>query len=297
MPNIERDGFTINYEDGGRADGRPLVLVAGLGEQIGSVEYPEEQCAIFAEAGFRVIRLDNRDMGLSVPTAALPEIDMTATLADLRAGRDVAAPYTLPDMADDVAAVLDALGIRQASVMGASMGGYIVRWLAVRHPERVASMHVVMSGSGALPGDDGPQFDPAVTDKLLDLCRRRDRQDAIPYNTALWRWLWGDGYPFEEAWVTQRVAFAYDRAYRPAGVARQMLAVLETEGLWEAQTDIRCPTLVIHGEQDPCFSGDHGRAIAERIPGTQLWLDPRMGHTLHREQWREMAERAAALAP
>ena len=136
-----------------------------------------------------------------------------------------------------------------------------------------------------------------MADKLFDLCRRRGRDAAVPSNATLWRWLWGDGYPFEEAWVTQRVAFAYDRAYRPAGVARQMLAVLETEGLWEAQTDVRCPTLVIHGEQDPCFSGDHGRVIAERIPGAQLWLDPRMGHTLHHEQWQEMAARAAVLAP
>ena len=166
-----------------------------------------------------------------------------------------------------------------------------------RHVVPISAVVQVDVACGTLPGDDGPQFDPAVADKLFDLCRRRGRDDAVPHNTTLWRWLWGDGYPFEEAWVTQRVAFAYDRAYRPAGVARQMLAVLETEGLWEAQTDIRCPTLVIHGEQDPCFSGDHGRAIAERIPGAQLWLDPRMGHTLHREQWREMAERVAALAP
>lgn len=296
MPSIERGGFTLHYEDAGPTGGRPLVLVAGLGEQMGSVEYPEEQRAIFAAAGFRVIRLDNRDTGLSVPIAPLPEVDIEEALTALRAGRNVTSPYTLLDMADDVAAVLDALDIRQAHLIGASMGGYIVRWLAVRHPERVASMHIVMSGSGALPGEDGPQFDPAVTDTLVDLCRWRDRAQAVPYNTELWRWLWGDGYPFEEAWVAQRVAFAYDRAYRPAGVARQMLAVLKTDGLWEAQTGIGCPTLVIHGERDPCFSAGHGRSIAERVPGAQLWMDPRMGHTLHREQWHEMAERAAALA-
>ena len=297
MPRIERDGFTINYDESGRANARPLVLVAGLGEQMGSVEYPDEQCALFAEQGFRIIRLDNRDMGLSVPTSPIPDIDVAAAVAAFRQGQDVAPPYNLFNMADDVVAVLDALGIEQANVMGASMGGYIVRWMALRHPHRVASMHVVMSGSGALPGDDGPQFDPAVTDRLTEMCQRRERDQAIPYGTDVWHWLWGEGYPFEEDWVRERVAFAYDRAYRPEGISRQMMAILKTPSLWEAQTKIQCPTLVIHGEQDSCFSGEHGRSIAAQIPGSELWLDPKMGHTLHREQWQEMAERAVALAP
>jgi pimeloyl-ACP methyl ester carboxylesterase len=296
MPSIEREGFKINYEETGRVDGRPLVLVAGLGEQIGSVEYPDEQCALFAEHGFRIIRFDNRDTGLSIPTVPIPNIDIFAALSALQQGHDVAAPYTLFTMADDVVAVLDAVGIEQAHVMGASMGGYIVRWMALRHPHRVASVQIVMSGSGALPGEDGPQFDPAVVDKLADMSKWRDRAQALPYHTEVWCWLWGNGYPFEEDWVKQRVTFAYDRAYRPEGIARQMLAVLKTPSLWEAQAGIHCPTLVIHGEQDLCFPGEHGKAIAARIPGAQLWLDPKMGHTLHREQWQEMAERAAALA-
>jgi pimeloyl-ACP methyl ester carboxylesterase len=296
MTSIEREGFRINYEETGRANGHPLVLVAGLGEQIGAVEYPDEQCALFAEQGFRIIRLDNRDTGLSIPTAPIADADIFAVLATLQQGHDVSAPYTLFTMADDVVAVLDALSIERAHVMGASMGGYIVRWMALRHPHRVASLQIVMSGSGAIPGEDGPQLTTDVIEKLAGLTKRRERSHAIPYNTELWRWYWGNGYPFEEEWVRERVGFAYDRAYRPEGIARQMLAVLKTPSLWEAQSGIRCPTLVIHGEEDRCFPGEHGKAIASRIPGAQLWLDPQMGHILHREQWREMAERAAALA-
>lgn len=296
MPSIEREGSTINYEVMGRSDGRPLVLVAGLGEQIGAVEYPDEQCALFAEQGFRIIRLDNRDTGLSIPTVPFPAVDIFATLSALQQGHDVSAPYTLWTMADDVIAVLDALGIEHAHVMGASMGGYIVRWMALRHPQRVASLQIVMSGSGAVPGEDGPQLASSVIEYLAGQSHWRDRAQAIPYHTEIWRWYWGDGYPFEEEWVRQRVTFAYDRAYRPDGIARQMLAILKTPSLWEAQTGIRCPTLVIHGERDQCFPGEHGRAIAARIPGAQLWLDPHMGHSLHREQWQEMAKRAAALA-
>jgi pimeloyl-ACP methyl ester carboxylesterase len=296
MPSIKREGFTINYEETGRVDGRPLVLVAGLGEQIGSVEYPDEQCALFAAQGFRIIRLDNRDTGLSTPTVPIPDIDIFAALSALQQGHEVSAPYTLFTMADDVVAVLDAVGIEQAHVMGASMGGYIVRWMTLRHPHRVASLQIVMSGSGAVPGEDGPQLTPAVIEKLAGLSKRRDRTHALPYNTELWRWFWGNGYPFEEEWVRQRVTFAYDRAYRPEGIARQMLAVLKTPSLWEAQAGIHCSTLVIHGEQDRCFPDEHGKSIAARIPGAQLWLDPQMGHILHREQWQEMAKRAAAMA-
>lgn len=296
MPTIEREGFIINYEETGRTNGRPLVLVAGLGEQIGAVEYPDEQCALFAEQGFRIIRLDNRDTGLSIPTAPIADADIFAALAALQQGHDVSTPYTLFTMADDVVAVLDALSIEHAHVMGASMGGYIVRWMALRHPHRVASLQIVMSGSGAILGEDGPQLTMDVIENLAGLTKRRDRSHAIPYNTELWRWYWGNGYPFEEEWVRERVGFAYDRAYRPEGIARQMLAVIKTPSLWEAQSSIRCPTLVIHGEEDRCFPGEHGKAIASRIPGAQLWLDPQMGHILHREQWQEMAERAAALA-
>jgi len=296
MPSIEREGFKINYEETGRVNGRPLVLVAGLGEQIGSVEYPDEQCALFAEQGFRIIRLDNRDIGLSIPTVPIPNVDIFATLGALQQGQAVSAPYTLFTIADDVVAVLDAVGIKQAHVMGASMGGFIVRWMALRHPQRVASLQIVMSGSGALPGEDGPQLAPAVLEKLTDMSKKRARPQALPYHTEVWRWLWGNGYPFEEEWVKQRVTFAYDRAYRPEGIARQILAVFKTPSLWEAQAKIQCPTLVIHGEQDPCFPGEHGKSIAARIPNAQLWLDPQMGHTLHREQWQEMAKRAAALA-
>jgi pimeloyl-ACP methyl ester carboxylesterase len=298
MPNIDRNGFRIHYEVTGPDTGRPLVLVAGLGEQIGSVEYPDEQCEIFAAQGFRVVRLDNRDTGLSVPPANIPQVDIMATLAALGQGRALEpTPYTLLDMADDVAAVLDALGVKQANLMGASLGGYIGRWVALRHPGRILSLHVVMSGSGALPGEEGPQLEPAVISRLAEMSERRERAQAISYLVGIWRWCWGEAYPFEEEWVERRVAAAYARAYRPEGIARQLLAALHTPSLWAAQTEIRCPTLVIHGEQDPCFSGEHGRAIAKRIPGAQLWLDPRMGHTLHREQWREMADRAAALAP
>ena len=276
MPDVERDDFSIHYEVTRAGDGPTLLLVAGLGEQIGSVEYPEEQCEAFAEAGFRVVRMDNRDCGLSLPKGEPPA-------------------YTLHDMADDAVAVLDDLGVERAHVMGASLGGFIVRWIALRHPERVTSLTVVMSGSAAGPGDDGPQLDATVVGRLLEMAERRERDDAIEHLVEEWRWLWGKVYPFDEAWVRARVAHAHDRAYRPEGIVRLLQAAAKTPGLWDEETRITCPTLVVHGGEDPCFSADHARATAERIPGAKLWFDPAMGHIMHREQWHELAGRVGAL--
>ena len=132
--------------------------------------------------------------------------------------------------------------------------------------------------------------------RLLVLTERHERASAIERNVELWRWLWGDQYPFEEDFVRERVSYAYDRAYRPEGFARQSLSSIRSPGLWTAQTEIKCPTLVVHGESDPCFESEHARAIARQITGAKLWIDPKMGHIMHREQWVELADRVASLA-
>ncbi len=141
-----------------------------------------------------MIRLDNRDNGMSVPTTDLPAVDVGAAIGALVAGEKLeAAPYTYLDMADDVLAVLDDLGVERAHLAGASMGGFIVHSAALRHPERVASLTVVMSGSGAQPGDDGPQLNPTAVAQLIAQTERRVRESAIEFLVDKWRWLWGTG--------------------------------------------------------------------------------------------------------
>jgi pimeloyl-ACP methyl ester carboxylesterase len=294
MPRIKRPDVWINYETLGSASGRPVVLIAGLGEQIGSVEFPEEHCQAFVDAGFRVIRLDNRDCGLSTPDSEFPTRDVMATLQTLQTGRPTH-DYTLTDMADDVVAVLDDLGLAKADVVGASLGGFIARWVGIRHPQRTRTLTVVMSGSGAGPTDDGAQIDAATSAELVSMSARRSRDDAIDHYVDIWRWLWGSRFSFDEPWVRSRAAFAFDRAYRPEGIARALLAGVFTPIFWDIQRDVTCPTLIMHGDADPIFGLDHPRQVSAKIAASQLWVVEGMGHAMHRELWPEMVGRVLAL--
>ncbi len=280
MPHVASNEYDLHYEVTCPTDGPTLLLVAGLGEQIGSVEYPEEQCEVFAARGFRVVRMDNRTMGWSQPRGgASPQ------------------PFTQQDLADDVAAVIGDLGVGPVHLVGASMGGAVVRWTTLRHPERVATLTVVMASAGGDPDDQtAPTRPPDSGPKLLAMGERRARPEAIEFTVDLWRWLWGARYPFEEAWVRERVTAAHDRRYNPEGVQLMLRSLAGGPFLRDEQRAIACPTLVMHGGADPVFGEEHGRDIAARIPGAELWLDPKMGHIMHREQWEEMADRVARLA-
>jgi pimeloyl-ACP methyl ester carboxylesterase len=295
MPKVERPGVWINYETLGSASGRPVVLIAGLGEQIGSVEFPEEHCQAFVDAGFRVIRLDNRDCGLSIPDLEYPTRDVAITLAALQSGTPPTPDYILTDMADDVVAVLDDLGLATADVVGASLGGFVARWVGIRHPGRARTLTVVMSGSGAGPSENGAQIDAASVAEMMSMRVRRGRDDAIDHTVGVWRWLWGDRYAFDEPWVRDRAAFAHDRAYRPDGIARALLAGVFTPSFWDLQRDIACPTLIMHGDADPIFGLDHARQVNARIATSQLWVVEGMGHAMHPEHWPQMVRRVAAL--
>jgi len=280
MPFVEVNDFRINYEITCPGKGPTLLLVQGFGEQIGSVTYPEEQCRIFASHGFQVVRMENRDSGLSLPIVSEDKIK----------------PYSFHHLADDVAAVIEALAGGPIHLVGASLGGFIVRWTAIRHPEKIKSLTVVMSGSGAGPGEDGPQLPGEAARRLSGFLQRRPRDEQLSWNLEIWRWFWGNGYPFPSDWLKERLASSFDRSFRPEANARLLKATVKTLGLWEAQSNISCPTLVMHGGEDPFFPVEHGKATLKRIPAAEFWLDPLMGHMMHPEQWEEMALRLAGLA-
>jgi pimeloyl-ACP methyl ester carboxylesterase len=290
MARVEANGIQLEYDDRGPRDGEVVVLLAGGGEQIGSVEFPEDFCDALAGRGFRAVRLDNRDAGLSTAFSECP-LDLGAVLSAHASGRPFSVPYTLADMADDVASLLDALGVSRAHVWGASLGGLIARWVAIRHPGRVRGLTLIMTGSGAQPGEAEVDFRVAP-DKLALLARMTerapDREQAIECVVEVWRALWGPGSAFDEAWVRARVAAAHDRSYRPEGLARQLAATVATNGLFAAQAGIRAPTLIVHGDSDPLLPVEHARLIARAIPGARLRVVEGMGHDMDRRTWPDL---------
>jgi pimeloyl-ACP methyl ester carboxylesterase len=295
MPATDGDP-SLHYDCLGATSAPLVILVGGIGQQIGDVELCDELAERFATVDLRVARMDNRDAGLSSSFDHAGRPDFDALLTALFAGEPAPVPYSFLDMADDILRVADAIGDREVHLVGASMGSWLVRWAALRHPLRVRSLTVVMGASGAIPGDDGPQMAMGDIDDLVAMADPRPRDDHIAYTVELWRADWGTSFPFDEAWVHERAAASYDRSYRPDGLYRQMTAGFATPSIWDAQRSIACPTLVMHGSEDPFFPLVHGEATAEQIPGATLWRVEGMGHTMHRELWDEMVERVAELA-
>jgi pimeloyl-ACP methyl ester carboxylesterase len=295
VPLARNGEVDLYYEVHGEREAPVLILVPGLAEQIGGVEFPVEQVQLFVEAGFRVVRVDCRDAGLSTSCDGAGRPDLDEIVTALSSGEVPVVPYTYLDMADDVIAVADDMGASRVHLVGASGGGMVVRWAAIRRPQRVVSLTVIMSGSGAMPGDDGPQLDPDVLGDLLGLGDHRPGPGYIPYHVEFWRNQWGTTFAFDEAWVTERVTETFERSYRPDGAYRQLLAGAGSLGLWDAQRSIKQPVLIVHGSADPVFAPDHALATAAQIPNADLWLVEGMGHSMHAEIWPELTQRISVL--
>ncbi len=296
MPRARNGNVEIYYEVRGEPDDPVLMLVPGLGEQIGSVEFPPEQVDRFLKAGFRVVRLDCRDAGLSTSFESAGRPDVGAVLTALMSGEAPSVPYTHFDMADDLIAVADDLEADVVHLVGASAGGFVVRWAAIRHPARIATVTVVMSGSGASFDDDGPQMDLTGFDALLAEADHRPAAEQIDHMVELWRGLWATSFRFDESWITETVTRAVHRSYRPDGLLRQLVAAMGTAGLWEAQRSIAQPVLVVHGSDDSDFAPDHAAGIARQAQNANVWLVEGMGHSMPAEIWDDMAQRISTLA-
>jgi pimeloyl-ACP methyl ester carboxylesterase len=272
---VPANGIAIEVDDSGEA-GRPAVLlIMGLGMQL--IAWPAAFVDGLRQAGYRVIRFDNRDVGLS---KAFPELGVPNMMVESfrhKLGLRVRSPYTLADMAADARGVLDALGVPAAHVVGVSMGGMIAQRLALAAPDRVRSLTSVMSSSGArsLPG---PR--PHVVRALLS--RPRDRsEDAIVDNTMqLLRVIGSPGFPMDDALVRERVRTAVRRNFNPAGTLRQMTAVVADSRRAGELNSLRVPTLVVHGKDDPLVPFACGEDTARRIPRAQLVGIHGMGHDL-----------------
>ena len=288
MPNAAVNGIELAYEVHGPDDGEPLVLVMGLGSTL--VSWDDEFVAGLVDRGFRVVRFDNRDVGLSTKIDTV-RVNMAEQIMRAMAGEAVDAPYDLSDMADDTAGLLDHLGIDSAHVAGASMGGMIAQTLAIEHPGRVRTLTSIMSTTGDL---DVGQASAEASAVLLQR-PANDREGAIANALRTWRVI-GSPDHFDPERVRRRAGAAYDRCYHPAGVGRQLLAVAASGSRTARLREVSVPTLVIHGELDPLIDVSGGRRTAEAIPGAQLVVIEGMAHDLEPVFWSPIIEAITALA-
>jgi pimeloyl-ACP methyl ester carboxylesterase len=272
----------IAYDTFGDPADPALLLVMGLGMQL--IHWEPELCELLAERGFQVIRFDNRDVGHSTKVEGPVPKAWQALLAT-----GGAASYTLDDMADDAAGVLDAVGAEKAHLAGASLGGMIAQTLAARHPERVLSLASIMSTTGN-------RWAGMPRLKALGLLMRRpprERDRYVEYFARTFDVIGSPGFPRDEARIRARAAEAYDRCYYPVGVARQLAAIGASGNRTPALRRLDVPTVVIHGTDDPLIPIRGGRATARAIPGAELVEIPGMGHDLPPGVWPRVVDAIA----
>jgi pimeloyl-ACP methyl ester carboxylesterase len=251
----------IYYESFGDPARPTLLLINGLGSQC--INYAVEWCDLFAAAGYRVVRFDNRDVGLS------SKLDGVT--------------YALPDMANDAIAVLDAVGVERAHVMGCSMGGMIVQRLAIDHPDRLLSITSVMSRTGE-PGY-GESSDEVLA--FLTAPPAKSRTEFIEHRVAALRVFGSKPEWLVEDDVRARAGAAYDRCFCPAGIGRQMVAVAGDGPRADRLRQVDLPALVIHGSRDTLIAPSGGRRTAELIPGARYVEIDGMGHDYPPAVWKD----------
>jgi len=272
---VSANGLGIEIDDQGRPDGEPLLLIMGLGMQL--IGWPDEMVQLLVSRGFRVVRMDNRDTGLSQGFDHLGVPHMMPVMLRYALHRPIPAPYGIADMAADALGVLDALGIARAHVCGASMGGMIAQHLAARHPGRVKSLTLMMTTSGARRL---PQPKLKVRRALLSRPDGSDPAAVVAHLQRLLTLIGSPAYPADPERLRQRLQATVQRAWRPAGTARQIVAVVADGDRSPLLPLIQAPTRVIHGEADPLVRPEAGHDLVARMPGAVADFIPGMGHDL-----------------
>jgi proline iminopeptidase len=296
VPAIEANGLTLEYESLGDPAHPAILLVMGLGMQM--IMWPDALCEMLVARGFRVVRFDNRDAGLSTQLDRLgtPRIGLEALKFVLHL--PVKAPYRIDDMARDTAGLLDALGIERAHVVGASMGGMIAQSLAANFPAKVASLTSIMSTTGkrSLP----PPTKRARTALLQKPAKSGDLEGAVLQLMHVLREIGSRTHPPDATWLRGLCERHVRRRHNPPAVARQLVAIAASGDRTDTVKRIKAPTLVLHGAEDPLLcpacGEDTARVIREAGGEVTFELVQGMGHDLPTPLLPHIAERIAAHA-
>lgn len=275
MPALSANGITIEYSRFGNPDHPALLLIMGLGRQM--TAWPQEFIDALLAHQLQVVIFDNRDIGLSskFDETGVPRIGMVMLKSLL--GFTPRTAYSLKDMADDAAALLDQLGISRAHVAGASMGGMIAQLMAIHHPDRVQSLISVMSSTG---NRRLPRAKPEAMAVLTKRPASTDPEALLDFAVQAAKAIGSPGYPQSEERVRQRARADLERSYSPNGYVRQLAAIVADGDRRSRLANITAPTLVIHGEDDALVPVEAGKDTAAHIPGAELMLIPGMGHDL-----------------
>jgi pimeloyl-ACP methyl ester carboxylesterase len=270
-------GISLAYEEIG--DGDPILLVAGLGQQLHS--WPTAFCEELAARGYRVIRFDNRDVGRSTHIRFRPP-----GMGAIMLRRWPAEQYDLADMATDTVGLLDAIGVADTHVVGVSMGGMIAQTVAALYPDRVRTLTSIMSNTGARRIGR-----PALSTWLMMAGKpARTRAEAEDRAVRIFRHIGSHGFPFVEADVRALAGLGWDRDPSPAGTARQLAAIFRSGDRTTRLRTITAPTLVIHGDRDRMVHPTGGTATARAISDARLETIPGMGHDLPRGAWPRLLD-------
>ncbi|MDP4574029.1 alpha/beta fold hydrolase [Qipengyuania sp. G39] len=291
MPKAQANGIEIHYEEHGDSAADPMLLIMGFGAQL--TLWPDELVEALAGHGFRVIRYDNRDIGLSEKFDGVKAPGILKMTLLTKLGFTPKVPYTLADMADDGVGLLDALEIDRAHIVGASMGGMIAQHVAARYSQRCKSLTSIFSTTG---NPKLPAARPEALKALVARPKSMEEEALVDHGVMLARTIGSPGYPSDEERLRDRARASVQRSIYPEGPTRHLSAIVADGDRREMLKDISVPTLVMHGEDDPLVPVEGGRDTAAAIPGAKLKTIPGWGHDLPLELVDEVAEAIASHA-
>ena len=274
MPKANANGIKIEFETFGDKSSPSVLLIMGLAGQL--IHWQKEFCENLSSKGYHVIRYDNRDSGLSTKFDDVSLAEAMEKIGTIFMGEKVPVPYSIEDMANDAAGLLDFLNIKQAHICGMSMGGYIAQAFAINNPSRTLSLTSIYSHSG-----NRKEFLPTEEVMKFMLTPTPENRDAnIEYTMKYYKLISGTGLPFDEDFHQNLATQSYDRSFCPGGVARQYLAIMTQKDRATDLEKLATPALIVHGDDDPVIPLAGGEATAAVIPNAEIKIIKGMGHAM-----------------